>query len=243
MMIKTPWPKQAGVLLPGILCAILIWHAGVGEAKAACNAGNILYTTLTIELSKDVVCVGGTVTATVTTDPIGANVTLTSIPSIPPKISISPTVGLPGVFTITGVTESDLPGDVPLLATIVSGVETDPEVVSCIKSIPNALTVLKVDVSIDLVDEEPVPDPRATVRDASGLDMSTLSVTLNGYAVATSLMTISDITSGSVVVGKKLQSTAPCSMLNLPGSNEVKANISDNAGNAMDEVTQTFTLP
>ncbi len=147
MMMKTPWPKQAGHMLPGILCAILIWHAGVGEVRAACNAGNILYTTLTIELSKDVVCTGGTVTATVTTDPPGANVTLTSIPSIPSKISITPTVGLPGVFTITGDTESDAPKDVPLVATIISGVETDPEVVSCIET--SSITVLKVDIKRD----------------------------------------------------------------------------------------------
>ncbi len=112
-------------------------------AKAACNAGNILYTTLTIELSKDVVGVGGTVTATVTTDPSvpPVNVTLTSVSS---KISITPTVGLPGVFTITGDTESDAPKDVPLVATIISGVETDPEVVSCIET--SSITVLKVDI-------------------------------------------------------------------------------------------------
>ena len=103
MMMKTRWPKQAGYMLPGILCAMLIWHAGAGVAKGACNAGNILYSTLTIELSKDVVCVGGTVTATVTTDPLGATVTVTSVSS---KISITPTVGLPtpAVFTITGGT-------------------------------------------------------------------------------------------------------------------------------------------
>ncbi len=111
-------------------------------AKAACNAGNILYTTLTIELSKDVVCTGGTVTATVTTVPSGATVTVTSVSS---KISITPTVGLPtpAVFTITGVTNSDLPGDVPLVATIISGVETDPEVVSCIET--SSITVIKVE--------------------------------------------------------------------------------------------------
>lgn len=105
------------------------------------------------------------------------------------------------------------------------------------------LVVLKVDVNINLVDEEPVPDPRAAIRDASDLDMSTLSVTLNGNAVDTSIMTITDIISGILVVGKKLQFTAPCSMLNLPGSNEVKANINDIAGNPMDQVTQTFSLP
>jgi hypothetical protein len=146
MMMKTLWPKQAGYMLPGILCAILIWHAGAGVAKAACNAGDILYTTLTIELSKDVVCIGGTVTATVTTDPIGATVTVTSVSS---KISITPTVGLPtpAVFTITGDTESDAPKDVPLVATIISGVETDPEVVSCIET--SSITVLKVDLDGD----------------------------------------------------------------------------------------------
>jgi hypothetical protein len=146
MMMKTRWPKQAGVLLPGILCATLIWHAGVGVAKAACNAGDILYTTLTMVLSKDMVCVGGTVTATVTTDPIGATVTVTSVSS---KISITPTVGLPtpAVFTITGDTESDAPKDVPLVATIISGVETDPEVVSCVAT--SSITVLKVDIDVD----------------------------------------------------------------------------------------------
>jgi hypothetical protein len=144
MMMKTRCPKQAGVLLPGILYAILIWYAGVGEAKAACNAGNILYTTVTIELSKDVVCVGGTVTATVTTDPPDppVNVTLTSISS---KISITPTLGLPtpAVFTITGVTLSDDLKDVPLVATIISGVETVPGEVSCKES--KSITVIKVE--------------------------------------------------------------------------------------------------
>ena len=111
------------------------------------------------------------------------------------------------------------------------------------RSLLKEFTLADVDLEIELRDEEPDTDPRAAVRDASGLDMSTLAVTLNGNAVATSIMTITDISSGSLVVGKKLQFTAPCSMLNLSGSNEVKVNVSDNAGNAMDEVTQSFVLP
>jgi hypothetical protein len=148
MMIKARSPKQAGYMLPGILCAIMIWYAGVGEAKAACNAGNILYNDLEIVLSKDVVYVGGTVTATVTTDPTDppdppVNVTLTSISS---KISITPTLGLPtpAEFTITGVTKSDLPGDVPLVAEIISGVETVTGEVSCVET--SSITVIKVDL-------------------------------------------------------------------------------------------------
>jgi hypothetical protein len=103
--------------------------------------------------------------------------------------------------------------------------------------------ILEVDITIDLLDDEPVPDPRSSAQDASGLDMPTLSITLNGNAVPASIMTISDIVSGSVLVGKKVQFAAPCSLLNLPGNNEIKANISDKAGNAMDEVTKSFTLP
>jgi hypothetical protein len=170
MMIKARCPKQAGVLLPGILCAMLIWYAGVGEAKAACNAGNILYNDLEIVLSKDVVCIGGTVTATVTTDPIGANVTLTSISS---KISITPTVGLPGVFTITGGTKSDAPKDVPLVATIISGVETDPEVVSCIET--SSITVLKVE-SVDS-DTGGIPELAS--------DETAVDVTITGFFAPT----------------------------------------------------------
>ncbi len=150
----------------------------------------------------------------------------------------------PSFWTVLGTTSTD-----PLSSTNILITTPDVYPISAKSSTRAALTasatltIIKVELELVLLDEEPDTDPRVAVRDASGLDMSTLSVTLNGNTVASSIMTITDITSGSLVVGKKLQFTAPCSMLNLPGNNEIKANVSDNAGNAMDEVTQSFILP
>jgi hypothetical protein len=237
MMMKMRCPKQAGFMLPGILLALLIWFAGVGVAKAACNAGNILYNDLEIVLSKDVVCVGGTVTATVKTTTPAAFVKLTSDSS---KISITPTDGLrtPAEFTITGVTKSDLPGDVPLLATIISGEETDPEVVSCVAT--SSITVLKVDIVVDLEDQE-VNGVR------SGLKQDTLRFDLNGNMIPASNLTLQPTTvtvdGEQITTNLKVTYLPSCSELNLPGSNTVKVDIDDMVNNHMDQVVNTFLLP
>ena len=104
----------------------------------------------------------------------------------------------------------------------------------CGNTVQGQICAVKVDVTIDFRDDEPDPDPRANAQDASGLDMSTFSVTINDNVIDASIMTITDITSGGLIVGKKLQLTVPSSILNYSGSNEVKANINDNAGNKMD---------
>jgi hypothetical protein len=103
--------------------------------------------------------------------------------------------------------------------------------------------VVKVVIDVELFDEEPDPDPRPNKRDASALDMETLSITLNGNVIFPSIMTITDIFSGEIVTGKKIVFTAPPNFLNLSGINKVNANVKDNAGNSMDEILNTFSLP
>ena len=109
------------------------------------------------------------------------------------------------------------------------------------KEVP--VTVVKVDFTIEMVDEEPTPDPKLTARDTSDLDMDTLCITLNGNEIASSAVSITDVYFGGVVTGKKVMFTAPPGTLNLPASNQVKVNVEDNAGNSMDEVSNSFSLP
>ncbi len=91
-------------------------------------------------------------------------------------------------------------------------------------------------------------DVTIVLGDASPLDMGSLSVSLNGHGLETEDMSITDIVSDGSVVGKTIVFTMPCpsmpcSFLHMPGSNDIKVSISDVAGNAMDEVTQTFVFP
>lgn len=103
-----------------------------------------------------------------------------------------------------------------------------------------SVTVLKVDIAVDLEDQE-VNGVR------SGLKQDTLKFDLNGNVIPNSSLTLIPTTvmvDGEVITNKlKVTYVPSLSELNRPGSNTVKVDIDDMVENHMDQLVNTFQLP
>lgn len=105
-----------------------------------------------------------------------------------------------------------------------------------------------IDVTFELVDVEPKPDPDLNVRDASGIDLNTLKVTISSPAVATPIViplerfAITNVNDkNGKIIGKRFKWFPSFEELSS-GEHTVSIFVKDKAGNPL-ETEFTFTLP
>ncbi len=111
---------------------------------------------------------------------------------------------------------------------------------NCVLSDTARLTVVEVDIVVDLEDQD-VNGVR------SGLNQDSLNFRLNGSTIPASSLTLEPTTvtvDGEQITTKLKVSYVPsCDELNLSGSNTVTVDIDDMVDNHMDQITTSFQLP
>jgi hypothetical protein len=119
--------------------------------------------------------------------------------------------------------------------------DNPPDVSGCL--LPDIQLEIYVvpNVNFKLWDNEPDPDPDESETDASGIDLTSVVVKLNGVIIDSGRFTVSDVSSGSNH-GKRFEWMILDSDNLVSGTNTVEVRAKDIAGNLLQPHPWTFTF-